>query len=97
MPPRLVRVPDALLAVLRSLHPALKADVRAALDAVLANPEAGKALRGELEGLFSYRIGRLRLIYRDAGDHLEVVALGPRPRIYEETEKLVAREKAARR
>jgi mRNA-degrading endonuclease RelE of RelBE toxin-antitoxin system len=93
MPPRLVRVPPQVRETIRSLHPALKRDVRAALDLVLADPQAGKPLRGALEGLRSYRMGSFRLIYRDAGDCLEIVALGPRSRIYQETEALEARER----
>ena len=62
----------------------LKRKVRAALQALLENPRAGKALRNELRGLRSYRVGRFRIIYRIGGD-LELVAFGPRDSIYLET------------
>ena len=62
----------------------LKRKVRAALQTLVENPCAGKALRNELRGLRSYRVGRFRIIYRIGGD-LELVAFGPRDSIYLET------------
>ena len=62
----------------------LKRKVRAALQALLEDPCAGKALRNELQGLRSYRVGRFRIIYR-IGRDLELVAFGPRDSIYVET------------
>ena len=62
----------------------LKRKVRAALEALLEDPYAGEALRNELRGLRSYRVGRFRIIYR-IGEDLELVAFGPRDSIYLET------------
>ena len=70
--------------LVRGLHPALKRKVRAALQALLDDPYAGKALCNELRGLRSYRVGRLRIIYRLRRD-VELVAIGPRDSIYVET------------
>lgn len=83
-PPRRVRVPHEVAALVRGLHPVLRRKVRAALQAILDDPYAGKALRSELRGLRSYRVGRFRIIYRLRRD-VELVAFGPRDSIYVET------------
>ncbi len=86
-----LRVPPALFALIRGLHPHLKRKLRGALEAVAADPGCGKALREELSGLWSLRVGRFRLIYRiAAGRRIDLVAFGPRERIYEETLRLLA-------
>ncbi len=90
---RRLRVPDEVAGLLRGLHPGIKRKVRAALDEILDNPEAGKALREELEGLRSYRVGRWRIIYRIASRKIvEIVAVGPRRVIYEETLRLLRKD-----
>ena len=67
--------------------------MRAGLEAVLEQPTIGKPLKDELAGLRSLRLGRLRLVYRSGeGRVVEVVALGPRRSIYEETLRLVRRD-----
>ncbi|MBI5506733.1 MAG: type II toxin-antitoxin system RelE/ParE family toxin [Deltaproteobacteria bacterium] len=76
--------------LLRGLHPDIKRKVRAALDGILESPEAGKALKEELDGLCSYRVGRLRIIYRNCSRSVvDIVAVGPRRVIYEETLRLL--------
>ena len=65
------------------LPPELKRKVKAALRAIAEDPYQAKALKEELAGLRSYRIGRTRLILRIAGLVVEVVAFGPRSDIYE--------------
>lgn len=92
---RRLRIPKEVALVLQGLHPAIKRKIRAALDQVLENAEAGKALKDELSGLRSFRVGRLRIIYRQASRGvLEIVAVGPRSVIYEETLRLVRRERS---
>lgn len=91
MRPRL-RVPDPVAEVIRNLHPRVKRKIRAALQSVLDDPQAGKALKDELDGLRSLRVGRLRIVYRVARNRvIDVVAVGPRRSIYEETLRLVRR------
>jgi mRNA-degrading endonuclease RelE of RelBE toxin-antitoxin system len=65
--------------------------VRSALKAILTDPDdADKRLKEDLERLQSFRVGRPRLIYRVALDHvIEMVAFGPRKTIYEETYRIV--------
>ncbi len=89
--PGRLRVPPEVAALLRGLHPDLKRRIRSALDRILRHPAEGKALRGELAGLRSLRVGRIRIVYRESPSAIEVVAVGPRDRIYEETLRLVRR------
>lgn len=50
------------------------------------------ALVDELAGLRSCRVGRLRIVYRLTGNRIiEIVAVGPRRTIYEETYRLLRR------
>lgn len=90
MEARRLRVPEEVARRLRGLHPDIKHKVRRALQAVLDDSLAGKPLKEELEGLRSYRIGRLRIVYRQADDgNVEIIAVGPRRNIYEETYRIV--------
>ena len=88
---RAVRLPKDVEQVIRSLHPDLKRRVRAAIDLLCASPEAGKALKGELDGWRSLRVGRLRVVYREARKQIEVAAIGPRASIYSETTRRLHR------
>ncbi len=84
------RVPGDVARILRTLHPDIKRSVRAALDAIADDPTCGKRLQGELNGLRSLRCGRFRIVYRIARRKIvEIVAIGPRERVYEETLRLV--------
>ena len=88
-----LRVPAAVAAAIRNLHPGIKRKLRGALEAISADPQAGRPLKEELEGLWSLRVGRFRVIYRiGAGRRIDLVAFGPRERIYEETMRLIERE-----
>lgn len=89
-----LRVPDDVLLLVRRLHPDLKRKIRAGLDELVKDPETGKALRDDLEGLWSFRIGRFRIIYRIGKDLIEVVTIGPRRTVYEETLKRLKQENA---
>lgn len=88
------RVPDEVAQLVRGLHPDIKRKVRAALDRLARDPEAGKALQGDLRGLRSLRVARFRVIYRaPARRVIEIVTIGPRERVYEETLRLVSAER----
>ena len=53
---------------------------------ILSEPHSGKALMEELSGLRSFRISSFRIIYRiKEPERIDLVAIGPRERIYEET------------
>ena len=88
-----LRIPDEVVTVLRGLHPFLKKNVRASLQSVCNDPYSGKALKDELEGLRSYRVGRLRILYRiGPRKQIEIVAIGPRKNIYQETFRLLRKK-----
>lgn len=90
---RRLRIPEEVAALLRGLHPGIKRKARAAIAEILDDPEAGKPLREELSGLRSYRVGRWRIVYRcSARGVVELVAVGPRSVIYEETLRLLKKE-----
>ncbi|MBW1774034.1 MAG: type II toxin-antitoxin system RelE/ParE family toxin [Deltaproteobacteria bacterium] len=56
-------------------------------------PDFGKPLKDELEGLRSIRVNRFRIIYRIEGSKvIQIVAIGPRSSIYEETYRLIKKE-----
>ena len=87
-----LRAPRQIEEFVRSLHPELKRKVRAGLDVIRKDPSAGKELRDELAGLRSLRVGRFRIIYRIAPRRLiDLVAIGPRRTIYQETLRLLRR------
>ena len=89
-----LRTSVALAERIAKLHPDIKRKLRAALELVATHPTAGKALRDDLAGLWTLRVGRFRLIYRIApGRQLDLIMFGPRERIYEETRRLIGRQK----
>ena len=88
-PPRRIKLPLEIKGLIRGLHPLIKRKVRAAFEEIQANPFSGKQLRGELAGYRSFRIGKIRIIYREKEGMIEVVAIGPREVIYFETAMLL--------
>jgi mRNA interferase RelE/StbE len=85
-----LKVPDCVATLIRNLHPHLKEKVKTSLQTIVSDPYSGKPLRDELAGLRSFRVGRFRIIYRISGKKLiEIVAIGPRECIYEETFRLL--------
>lgn len=85
-----LKIPNHLIELIRGLHPHIKKKVRFSLEKVVNCPYTGKALKEELAGFYSYRIGNFRIIYR-ISEHkvIELVAIGPRRTIYEETLKII--------
>lgn len=89
-PIRKFKVPDTVAERIRNLHPDLKKKVKASLQAIVSDPYSGKPLKDELAGLRSFRVSRFRIIYRISGKKLiEIIAIGPRECIYEETFRLL--------
>ena len=91
-----LRAAAAVTDPLRGLHPQIKRKLRAALAEIIADPYAGKALKDEIAGLWRFRVGKFRIVYRmrqstTTNRCVDLVACGPRERIYEETYRLVAR------
>ena len=87
-----IRVPHRVRELVREMHPHLKRKIKASMKIVLSNPNEGKVLKDELAELRSFRVGRLRIIYRVERSVIEIVAIGPRERIYEETFLILKRE-----
>jgi len=89
------RAPDRVARLLVGLHPQIKQKVRAALDLLSVDAHAGKALQAELEGLRSLRVGRFRIVYRVSTRRvIDIVTIGPRKTIYEESIRLVAKDRS---
>ena len=93
-----LRVPDHLVALVRGLHPEIKRKIRGSLKNIATDPNAGKPLKDELEGLRSFRVSRFRIIYRiGTRKEIHLIAIGPRERIYEETFRLIRKESKGRK
>jgi mRNA interferase RelE/StbE len=87
-----LRVPADVVKLIRGLHPDIKQKVRVALEQIIAEPHSGKVLKDELNGLRSFRVGKFRIVYRLTVNRLvELVAVGPREIIYEETYRRIRR------
>lgn len=87
-------IPDTVAGLIRNLHPQLKKKVRSSLQNIIDDPESGKRLVDELNGMRSFRVGRFRIIYRFAGNKdIEIIAIGPRASIYEETYRILKKQK----
>jgi mRNA interferase RelE/StbE len=91
--PYKLRTPDPVAELIRHLHPQIKRKLRAALEQIVKSPQSGKPLKDKLTGLWSFRVGKFRVVYRISGnDKVELLAFGGRATIYEETYRLIARE-----
>jgi mRNA interferase RelE/StbE len=85
--------PKDLQELIRTIHPSLKKKIKASLKIILSEPYSGKALMDELSGLRSFRISSFRIIYRiKEPGQIELVAIGPRERIYEETFRIIQKD-----
>lgn len=82
---RLVIAPKVQSAF-RSFPPETKQYIRQALEEIADDPQIGKPLRDELEGLYSFRAKKFRIVYRIQHRTITVVVIGigRRETIYEE-------------
>ena len=88
-----LRVPDHLAEFIRGLHPEIKRKIKGSLKNIATEPNSGKLLKEELEGLRSFRVSRFRIVYQIAEPReIQFIATGPRERIYEETYRLIRKE-----
>lgn len=76
-------ISDELRDFLRHLPPDIKKKIKEAFGEISSDPNAGKLLREELEGLRSYKIGRVRVVYRLETAAISLIAIGPRKTIYQ--------------
>jgi mRNA interferase RelE/StbE len=87
-------VPQDVRELIRTMHPSLKKKVKASLKIILSEPSSGKALMDELSRVRSFRVSSFRIIYRiKEPRQIELVAIGPRERIYGETFRHIQKEK----
>lgn len=88
-----LRVPEEIVTLIRGCHPQLKRKIRAGLQHIMSEPESGKWLKDKLKGMQSYRISRFRIIYRRSSPRIiDIVAIGPRKTIYQETYRILKKE-----
>jgi mRNA-degrading endonuclease RelE of RelBE toxin-antitoxin system len=69
---------------LKAMAPGARTRVLKALERARGDPLRGKKLRGELEGLFSLRVGQVRVVYEVDPDEKVIVVhgIGPRGDVY---------------
>ena len=87
--PARLKLSEEMHSLIQHLHPELKRKVRAALEQILQDPGLGKSFRDDLQGFRSFPVGRFRIIYRAFPTVIEIIAVGPRKRIYEDTLRLI--------
>ena len=86
-------VPADIRELIRTMHPSLKKKVKSSLKMILSDPHLGNALMDDLGGLRSFRVSSFRIVYRIKDpEQIELVAVGPRERIYEETFRIIRKE-----
>ena len=91
-------VPKEIGEFIRKMHPDLKRKVRASLKMIMSEPGSGKAPMDELSGLRSFGLSSFPIIFRIAeAGRIELVAIGPRKRIYEETMRILRRKKESQK
>jgi mRNA interferase RelE/StbE len=86
-----IKLPVEVAGLIRNLHPRIKRKIRSAFGAIQTDPMSGKQLRGELAAYRSFRVGRIKTIYREEDGIIEIAAIGPREVIYFETALLLKR------
>lgn len=79
---RSVRLSDRAEKALEWVEARWKNRLKEAVRELAENPLSGKKLKGELEGLRSYRLGPFRLVYRFRKDLLEIVSVDHRKDVY---------------
>jgi mRNA interferase RelE/StbE len=88
-PPMKIKLPVEVAGAIRNLHPQIKRKIRSGVEEIQADPTAGKQLRGDLAGYRSFRVGKIRIVYREKNGIIEIIAIGPREVIYFETALLL--------
>ncbi len=86
-----VRYTETAAKAIRKLDPQIMAMVRAAIDALREDPHRGKPLQLTLKGLYSWRTGDWRILYRVDGAKIEilVVTVGHRREAYTRVRELL--------
>jgi len=86
-----VRYTETAAKAIKKLDPTVRKRVRAAIDALREDPHRGKPLQLTLKGLYSWRTGDWRIIYRIERQRIEVVhaTLGHRREVYTRVRSLL--------
>jgi mRNA interferase RelE/StbE len=81
--------------LISKLPPEIKRLVRSTIDTLLDKPKIGTELTGELDGYYSYRVRRYRIIYRVNEDEscIDIYHVGHRRDVYETLRSLLSRKK----
>ena len=79
--------------LITKLPPEIKRLVRSSIDTLLDKPKIGTELMGELDGYYSYRVRRYRIIYRVNEDEsfVDVYHVGHRRDVYETLRSIASR------
>ncbi len=79
--------------VISKLAPEIKRLVRSTIDTPLDKPKIGTELTGELDGYYSYRVRRYRIVYRVNDDEscIDIYHVGHRHDVYETLRSLLSR------
>jgi len=77
--------------LISKLHPEVKKIIRAALDELRQNPYRGTELQAELQGFWSVRAKRYRILYNinEEDNYIEVLYVGHRRDVYEQFRQLL--------
>ena len=80
--------------VIAKLSTEIKRLVRSSIDTLLDKPNIGTELTGDLDGCYSYRVRRYRIIYRvnDDESSIDVYYVSHRRDVYETLRSLVSRK-----
>ena len=86
-------IPPHVADVIRALHPELKQLIKAAIRAIVADPECGEPLKRELDGLQKYRVRRFRSVYAIDRKRqvIPLMAVRHRRSVYEELTERIRR------
>ena len=86
-----VRYTETAAKAIKKLDPTVRKRVRAAIDALREDPHRGKPLQLTLKGLYSWRTGDWRIVYRFDGEKIEilVITVGHRREVYARVRSLL--------
>lgn len=88
-----LKIPDNIAELIRTPHPHLKKKIKASLQTILSDLYSGKTLKDKISALRSFRVSKFRIVYRISEKQVEIVVIGPCREIYEETFRLICKEK----
>lgn len=85
-------------AIIKKLHPTIKAAVRAGITEIVKDPLDGRELQLELQGFRSLRVGKHRIISRinEEESCVEIHYVGPRRDVYESFRDLLSGKRPLR-